>query len=123
MDRANVRLNAMTDESNENCERTIKSLQNKYTICKKEFDEQKRTIQGLLYEQYVIKDNLGMFNRTRLYYNKHRCRIMKHQLKQQDEALILLKDQVKTQAHTLESMNRLISMKHDTIENIHNAVK
>ena len=122
-DRANVRLNAMMDESNENCEKTIKGLQNKYRICKKEFDEQARTIQGLSYEQNLIKDNLGMFNRTRTHYNKHKCRIMKQQLEGQDEALILLKDQVKTQAHTLESMNRLISMKHDTIENIHNAVK
>ena len=48
---------------------------------------------------------------------------MEEQLDAQDDALFLLKDQVKSQAHTLESMNRLISMKHDTIENIHNAVK
>ena len=122
MDRANEQLNSIKIHSNKGCDQSVDELQKKHSLCIKELDEQKSTIQGLYHEQTLIKDNLGVFNRTRAHYSKRKCRIMKKQLFAQDNALILLKNEVQNQAHTLESMNRLISMKHDTIENIHNAV-
>ena len=123
IDKANERLNGVMDVSKKQCDKTIHNLRSKYDQCKRVLNEKTRTIHGLYQEQTLIKDNLGVFNRTRVKYSKHRCRLIEQQLDAQDEALFLLKDQVKTQAHTLESMNRLISMKHDTIENIHNTVK
>ena len=122
MDRANEQLNTIKIHSNKGCDQSVDELQKKHGLCIKELDEQRSTIQGLYHEQTLIKDNLGVFNRTRTHYSKRKCRIMKKQLFAQDNALILLKNEVQNQAHTLESMNRLISMKHDTIENIHNAV-
>ena len=122
MDRANEQLNAIKIHSDKGCDQSVDELQKKHSLCIKELDEQRSTIQGLYHEQTLIKDNLGVFNRTRTHYSKRKCRIMKKQLFAQDNALILLKNEVQNQAHTLESMNRLISMKHDTIENIHNAV-
>ena len=123
MDKANERLNAIADGTNEKCDKTIYNLRSKYEECKREINEKTRAIHGLYHEQELIKDNLGVFNRTRVKYSKHKCRLMEEQLEAQDDALFLLKDQVKAQAHTLESMNRLISMKHDTIENIHKSVE
>ena len=123
MDKANERLNAIADGTNEKCDETIYNLRSKYEECKREINEKTRAIHGLYHEQELIKDNLGVFNRTRVKYSKHKCRLMEEQLEAQDDALFLLKDQVKAQAHTLESMNRLISMKHDTIENIHKSVE
>ena len=122
VDRANEQLNAIKIHSDKGCDQSVDELQKKHSLCIKELDEQRSTIQGLYHEQTLIKDNLGVFNRTRTHYSKRKCRIMKKQLFAQDNALILLKNEVQNQAHTLESMNRLISMKHDTIENIHNAV-
>ena len=121
MNKAIAKLNAKTNETNKNCDETMTN--HHLQKCKRKVAEKEQIIQGLFHEQELIKDNLGAFNRTRVKYSKHRCRLMEEQLDAQDEALFLLKDQVKTQAHTLESMNRLISMKHDTIENIHHAVK
>ena len=123
VDRANEQLNTKTDDKNSNFDEQIHIIRSKYEKCKKKVNELTQINEGLHHEQTLIKDNLGAFNRTRVSYSKHRCQRMEEQLDAQDDALFLLKDQVKTQAHTLESMNRLISMKHDTIENIHNAVR
>lgn len=123
MDEVNERLDAMMDESNEQCDTTIKELQSKYDICKQKTDDQGVNLEGLYREQNLIKDNLDAFNRTRFRYNKPKCKLIQQQLAVQDNALILLKDQIKAQAHTLESMNRIVSMKHETMENIHNAVR
>ena len=122
MDAVNERLHVMMDESHEQCDKTITSLQSKYKLCKRKADEQGLNMEELYREQNLIKDNLDAFNRTRFRYNKPKCKMMQQQLVAQDNTLILLKDQIKSQAHTLESMNRLVSMKHESMENIHNAV-
>ena len=74
-------------------------------------------------EQKIIKDNLAAFNRTRYHYNKPKCRLMQEQLASQDDTIILLKNEINSQAHTLESMNRLVSRKHDTITNMHDQLR